>query len=425
MVRFFVRLMTFALAIAVSLYIGVQWKLKQDLKYLTSKIAPQIQFEYESSSLTPGGTIVITGIHLYIRAQDLKISIAKVEYSAGSIFDMAFLKGQIDDQKFPEKVSLAIDQLIVPLTPSLVKTIAVFEQGSTWNALNASACGAIKHFGVNEYFSMGYDYIVFSSQSEFHQDDYSGNLIGKGWYDIEETSKFSYELNLSNFYQAVNVSDDDFPTLESLSFDIEDNGYNHHKNEFCSLKLGVSASEYVDQHVKTVVKSLAGVGIQMTLASQRIYKNSMQPLSRLKLSIEPKPSFSFADFGYYNETELRDILRLKIAVNGENVGKIFNHWSLDKFDQVVVEGAIVEQSDLLKSRYENVIIKHFFEKVSLSLARNFMNYKIKIIRNDGKTYIGKLTEIKDNKLYVAMQIEQGIVEVSVEKNLITEFFVYR
>jgi len=427
MYRFLVRLVIFALVIAISLYIGVQWKLKEDLKYIADKLAPNITFDYQSSSLTPSGKIVVTDISLYVRSQDLNMSVGKVEYSAGSIWDMAFFKNQLDDKKLPKKMYLSIDNLIIPLTPTLVKTIALFERRSTWDTLNSSACGDVKSFGINEYLNMGYDFIVLSSESEFYQDSYSGNLVARGSVDIEETSKVSYQFNLSGIYEAVgsSISDENMPTFESLNIDFQDTGYNRHRNEFCSLKTGLSADKYIEKHIKTIVDTLKSVGIQMTLASQRSYKDFLQPSSRFQISMEPKPSFSVDDFGYYDENELRDILGLKLSVNDQNVESVFDQWSLEKFEQIVIEGTAIENNDLFKPRYENVLIKRSFEKESLSSVGKFINYKVKVIRNDGKIFQGKLTKINDNKLFISMMIEKGIVKISVETGLVKEFFVYR
>ena len=427
MYRFIVRSIIFLLAIVVSLYVGVQWKLKEDLKYLSSRLAPEIQFDYQSSVLTPSGKIVVSDIDLNIRALDLNITIDKVEYSAGSIWDMAFLKGQIDDKQLPKQLSLSVKELIIPLSPSLIDTISLAEQSSTWDTLSASGCGDVKQFGINEYSNMGYDYIVFSSDAEFYQDDYSGNLIGKGWIDIEETSKFTYQLDLSGVYEAGEDADnkDNTPILEKLNLDIQDKGYNRHRNEFCALKSGLSADEYIEKHIKTFVKTLKSVDIEMTLASQRVYKDSMQPLSQISLSMKPKPSFSFKDFGYYNEAELRELLGFKISVNDQNIDSIFNKWSLDKFNTIVIASDDDEQSEGLQRRYENVIVKRKFQKEPASSAEKFIDYKVKIIRDDGKVYQGRLKEIKKNKLYIAMPVAKGTLKLSVEKKRVKEFYVHQ
>ncbi len=427
MVRFLIRLVIYAFVIGLSLYIGVQWKLKEDLKHFGSKLKPYAQFDYQSSAMSLAGTIILTDISLHFQQQDITITIDKIEYSSGSILDMAFFRSQLDSQKYPEQMTLKIQEAVIPLTPPLVKYISSAEQGSIWSALNATACGKIKHIGINQYFSMGYDYIVFSSESEFRRDEYSGNLVGSGWMDIEETSKLSFQLNLAGFYQSVNgpLTHQQTPTLEAFTLDIQDNGYNRHRNEYCASRSGQETVEYIEQHVKMVSQKLNTVGIKMTLAGKRHYSDFLQPSSLLHLSVQPSVSFSFNDFGYYDEQQLRKLLGLRLQINHKTVATLFNHWRLDRFNQIVMSDLSDNTEASNKPRYETVFIKRVFQKQALSSVEKFINEKIRVIRNDGKKFEGKLTEIKNNKLLVAMAVEGGIVKVPVEIKTIDEFFVYQ
>lgn len=427
MLRFLIRLVIFAVVIGLSLYLGAQWKLKEDLQYFATKLKPYAEFEYESSVLTLAGTIKVTDVRLYFRQQDINITIDNVEYSGGSVFDMVFFRRMLDDRQTPQQMSLKMDAAIIPLTPSLVKYISSIEQGSTWNALNALACGKINHIGINQYFSMGYDYIVFSTESRFSQDKYSGNLIGAGWLDIEETTRFSYDLNLAGFYQSMGtaMSDQETPTLEQLTLEIQDKGYNQHRNNYCASRSGLGGDEYVDQHVQMVSQKLDSVGIKMTLAGKRYYNEYRQPSSLLQLSIQPSVSFSFADFGYYDEPELRKLLGIKLEINHQTVSTIFNGWALDRFSQIVVRHPSDETGGSNQSRYKTVFIKREFQKQPVSSVGKFINEKVRVIRSDGKIFQGKLSEIKNNKLYIAMPLQGGTVKVAVEIKSVKEFWIYQ
>jgi len=426
MLRFLIRLAIFAIVIGSSLYLGAQWKLKEDLQYFANKLKPFAQFEYENSALTLAGTIIVTDVRLHFQQQDIKLSIDKVEYSSGAIFDMVFFRKLLDNRQTPQQMRLKMEEAVIPLTPSLVKYISSLEQGSTWNALNALACGKISHIGINQYFSMGYDYIVFSTESILSQDKYSGNLIGSGWLDIEETARFSYDLNLAGFYQSRDtaVNDRKTPTLEQLTLEVQDTGYNGHRNNYCASRSGLGGDKYLEQHVEQVSQKLKSVGIQMTLAGKRLYTEFRQPESILQLSITPSVSFSFADFGYYDEPELRDLLGIKLTVNHQTAATIFNGWALDRFKQIVVREPVDETENGNQARYETVFIKREFQKQPVSSAEKFINEKVRVIRSDGKIFEGKLSEIKNNKLYITMPLQGGTVKVAVEIKLMKEFWVY-
>ena len=50
---------------------------------------------------------------------------------------------------------------------------------------------------------MGYDYIVFSTEANFYKDQFSENLLGDGWFDIEETSHINYRFNMADFLKRI------------------------------------------------------------------------------------------------------------------------------------------------------------------------------------------------------------------------------
>ncbi len=425
MIRMFIRLLIFVLAIGLSLYIGVQWKLSEDLKYLSKQLKPFVTFEYQNSMLTLDGRIVLDEINLFFPTDNLNVTVSKIEYSSGSIFDMAFFSRQVKDVDLANQITLTINEAVIPLTPALVKFIASAEQGSSWNALNAVACGKNTHLGINEYFSMGYDYIVFSSYFNFYRDDYNGNLMGGGWLDVEDSTKTTFQLSLSGLYEQLAAKTSKNTThIELLDLTIKDKGYNQHRNEFCGLKSNTDPQQYVQQHIQEVVQKLKSVDIDFPLSSQRLYAESMQPSSRIHIRTEPQVDFSFKDFGYYNEAEIRKRLKLKLEVNGKKVSNIFNHWSLKKFNEIVFSNKDDDRVKRINQAYKNIVIKRKFIKKKISSAKNHINEKVKILRHDGKIIQGILTEIEGDRLYIERRIERGFIKVSIEKKAMASFYVY-
>ena len=89
MLKILIRLLIFVFFIGLSLYVGVQWKLSQDLDYLVSKTGYGARFTYGSSSISPTGEITINDIVISIPSEEIKITIQQAKYKAGSILDMA------------------------------------------------------------------------------------------------------------------------------------------------------------------------------------------------------------------------------------------------------------------------------------------------------------------------------------------------
>jgi len=412
---------------SLSLYIGAQWKLSEDLKYIKSRLLPLAQFDYENSSLTIDGKVVVSGLNLYFPAEDLNLSVNRVKFSSGSIFNMAFLRDLFDEGFSSDDFYFSIDGAVIRLTPSLVKFISAVEQPSILDSLEASACGNVKKIGFKEYFSMGYDYVVFSTEGYFHQDSYSGNLLGHGWVDIEETSKIDFQIDIANVFDEKNILAKNLAagSVEKLKLKIEDKGFNRRKNEFCGIKSNQTAEEFIEQHIKELSQNLSSVGIKMTPSGKRIYKAFIQPSSLVEISIEPETSFSFNDFGYYNEKELRSLMGLTFSVNGQTTDQIFNQWTLDKFNQIKFRTGNDKVDTSTNKRYELITIKRNFEPEDISRAAQFLEQQVKVIRDDGKEYVGKLNHIKNGKLYISMTIQGGVVQASVDTKRVTSFYIYR
>jgi len=412
---------------SLSLYIGAQWKLSEDLKYIKSQLSPLAQFDYESSSLTLDGKVVVSGLNLYFPAEDINLSANRIKFSSGSIFQMAFLRDLFDNNFSSDEFYFNIDAAVIRLTPSLVKFISAVEQPSILDSLEASACGNVRKIGFKEYFSMGYDYVVFSTEGSFHQDSYTGNLLGEGWVDIEETSKIDYKFNMANVFDEENILDANLVSggIEELTLKIEDKGYNRRKNEFCGIKSNQTPEEFVEQHIKELSKHFSSAGIKMTPSGKRIYKAFIQPSSLVEISIAPESSFSFNDFGYYDEKELRNLMGLNFSVNGQTTDQIFNDWSLDKFNQIKPRRVNEQGNAETNQRYELITIKRNFEPEATSQAEEFLEQEVKVIRDDGKEYIGKLKGVKNEKLYIAMTVQGGVVQASVDIKRVASFYVYR
>lgn len=427
MFRLLVRTAVFGLMISISLYIGAQWKLKQDLELFDKKLGPSVKFDYESSVLTLAGNVVLGGVSLDFKQLDIIISINSMEFSIGSVIDMAFLGSQLNKQAIPEFMSVSLDDVVIPLSPKLVKSIASIELQDNWKAMSAVGCGNVKMLGINQYFAMGYDYIIFSSKMKFERDDYNGNLVGSGHLDIDETTIFDYQFDFSGWYenQENKTSKTKLPSLNSISMKIQDNGYNLTRNEYCAVKSNLTVDEYVEQHTEKVKEIFESVDIKMTPTGLRNYKNYLQPKSIVDVSIAPKASFTIAGFGFYDEAELRDLLGLNMTINGQTVGPIFNSWSHDKYSKIIFTERSGEESELTNKRFEMVVVHRSFQVEPVSNIKNVIDLQVRVTRTDGKVVEGKLKRIENNRAYFAILRDGGTLKMSVDINEIKELEVYR
>ncbi len=425
MLRLLLRLFIFAVVISLSLYIGVQWKLKQDLEQIDKQLGPSIKFDFETSAITLTGQVVVGGVELRFGNPKVTISVNKVRLNTGSIFNMAFLSSQFKNKEIPEKFSLILDEVVIPLTPELVKLITAIEQPDSWSTMSAVGCGSVSSLGMSQYFAMGYDYLVFSSETRYDRDRYNGNLVGSSRWSIEETSEIKIDFNVAGFFesmdrQAVRPVD---PSIESLSIEILDQGYNRNRNEYCAIKSEQKPEVYLGNHVKAVREKFEQAGIKITPTGARFYAEYLQPNSRLNINMTPQASFSLADFGFYNESEMRGILGLDLKLNGRNVGVLFNGWSHDKFSQIVFVDPSDDDSAEQNKRFETVIVKRSFKSVPVSEISSNLGEQARLTENNGQQHIGQIIKVENQRVYIATPRDGGTIERSVPINQVIRFEV--
>jgi len=427
MLRFLVRFAVYFIGIGLGLYFIAQWRLSESLEQLNGRFGSNLKFEYSSAQVSPFGKLVLNNVIISFIKQDAVISVGKIEYSTGNVFDTAFLYQHLYANDIPEDLSLNFSNVVLPLTPTLIKYLSKQETDSTVRSLLLSACGNVQQMGIKEYSAMGYDYIVFSGGLTFQSDQNLQSLTANGWFDIEETASLKFELNLPNVgseRSALLVTNKEL-TIDSLKVNLEDTGLNRRKLEYCASKSQLAGDGFAEAHLDTIRQRLNSVGIDLTLAGARTYKEWIQPGSQLELSIKPAANFTFNDFGFYDELELRRLLGLDLKINGRLRSHVFEQWALDKFNTIRIRNSSNSNAAAPVKRFETVYVKRVYHQEPVEKAGEYIGYKIKLVRTNGKTSIGTLNKINKNKLYVDIKVQTGILQTAIKLKQIKEFHVYR
>ncbi|MCF6193566.1 MAG: hypothetical protein L3J46_04445, partial [Kangiellaceae bacterium] len=411
----------------LSLYFIAQWRLSENLEQLNERFGSNLNFEYSSARVSPFGNLVLNNVTISFIKQDAVISVGKIEYSTGNIFDTTFLYQHLYANDIPENLRLSFNDVVLPLTPTLIKYLSNKEADSTTRSLLLSACGDVQQMGIKEYSAMGYDYFAFSGGVTFQREQNMQILAARGWLDIEETARLNFDMNLSNITserKELLAATKDL-TIDTFNADLRDNGLNRRKLEYCASKSQLAGDGFIEANLATIKQRLNSVGINLTMAGVRSYKEWIQPGSQLELSIEPVVNFTFNDFGFYDEAELRRLLGLDLKINGRLRSHIFDHWALDKFNTIRIRNAYDSDINTPLKRFETVYIKRVYHQEPVEKAPGYIGYKIKLVRSNGKTSIGTLNRISKNKLYVDIKVQAGILQTAIKVERIKEFHVYR
>ncbi|MDQ7048306.1 MAG: hypothetical protein Q9M92_01705 [Enterobacterales bacterium] len=428
MLRFIFRLMIYTIAIGFSIYIGVQWKLQDDIKAIVARsFGPDVEFDYQKSYLTLSGRVVIVGASFFFKQKDVNITADTISYSMGSVIDTAMQNQYLGSGELPTKFNLKFNEVMLHLNPSLVKMFSQSEPRSVWQTLSSSACGDLDKIGINQYFSMGYDYIVMSGEMDLFQDPYNNQLQIEGWSEIEETLKVTYQLNLSDYQQQELLLKPDLSNIRTLNLGLKDKGFNRRKNRYCAAQTDISNRDFMQQHIASLTRKLAQADLKLTNQALSAYSLFIQPESEVNILLEPEESFSNKDFFYFSESELRRLSGFKMEVNHQTVDKIFENWSIEKYKNIKTQKGrkTLEGNPNINKRFETLLIKRSFHQEKLSNLENYMDYRVKLIRDDHKIYQGRLKRVIGKRVYIVRPIQGGEVEVSMQIDRVIDFFVYR
>jgi len=425
MLRLIKKTVIFAIAISASLYIGVQWKLNEDLKYLSSRLAGNVSVEYDNAVLTLSGNVILSKVKLYFRTENINVSIEQLSYSSGSIFRMAFLRKQLKGNTIAENTHIKLDNVVLSLTPSLVKLINSMEDPGTLDSLTATSCGNVKQLGINEYFSMGYDQIAFSSELKLSRNAATGSLTIQGNADVKNTSQASFSLTLDNVFDANQqvVFDDGLRHISYLDIVAKDNGYNQRRNNFCSVKEKLTANEYIEKHIKDVADKLKSVGIGLTAQGKKSYKMYLLSSSEYHLTLQPQAIFTMKDFGYYDEAELRELLGLKYTINQQTVGQVFEHWDLNEFNKIDFSKDDEQVAGV--NPYQTVVVHRTYQLENINQAKTYVKYKVRVTKKSGKKFEGKLASVNDKGLVLSMNLHGGSIQKNIKWQDVKQFYVYK
>jgi hypothetical protein len=121
MLRFLVRFALYFIVIGLGLYFVAQWRLSESLDQLNGRFGSNLKFEYSGARVSPFGKLVLSNVTVSFIKQDAVISVGKIEYSTGNVFDTTFLYQHLSANDIPEQLSLTFSDVVLPLTPTLIK----------------------------------------------------------------------------------------------------------------------------------------------------------------------------------------------------------------------------------------------------------------------------------------------------------------
>jgi hypothetical protein len=406
------------------LYLLAQARLKSNLETFTANLGEGIEVEYESATLTLAGSVLIEKGTLNIPDQNIYMSVDEIEFSLGNLSDTLFSQVNNNLTSLPERIYFRYDNAKVMLTSSFIDLVASIEEPEIFSRLEALGCGNKMHLGIRDYSAMGYEDFASSGELTIEKKDVVGSLIshlsGYGWSDNYLFARVDFTFDIGNVLNDFSELSklELLPTIEYLTLNFKDKGYNQLKNDYCARQEKLSVEKYIENHISLLSNTLMSGDLFMTSEIQSSYRELLQPGTQIDISIKPKSSFNMKDILYYQEDNLREVLGLKIKLNHFELPPIFSDWTLDKFNDVkVLSPKVIAEKKRIK------IIKYHLMHVEQ--ANDYVNSQVKIIKTNGEIFVGVLVGVEVDNLRLNILYQEGNAEIPFEKDRIKQFYVYQ
>ena len=433
MLRFLIKFLLFAIVAIVATMLVAQWKLEKELDQLTSQARPFVDISYESAKISYTGEIKVNSINAYVNLMGTFVEIGEVRFSIGNLYELALFELGFRKRELPDSAYIVVEDLLVPFNSKLVKAFETYSQDSGMDVLQTAYCGNTDKFDISAFEAMGFDYLALDSEVYYMLDKYSGSAVLNGSMDMEGAFKIDYQINIgsvlswleSNKNRAIGQAPNEkiVPDLALLEIRQLDKGFNSRKAEFCAQRQGVSVEEYYSGHTEAFKQLINEVDIQINPEFLALYTESLKPESEVYWFIQPKANFDMGGIFYYDYEELVELSGFQMSINRKPVEKILEGWSYQKYSDILARELVRKrQREMPNQRqYETVVIKREYRVQPLQNAGNFIDFDVRVTRNDGTLYLGKLTKTNDKNLWVLRRSSEGEITFPIKRTDVKSF----
>lgn len=437
MLRFLVKYLLLAIILAAAAMLTAQWKLEKDIESFASAISPIAQFDYESAKISLTGEVKINSIRVFVESIKANIEIGELRFSAGNLYDLAFLESQYRELKLPENGYLYLTDVLLPFNAQMLKSVKTDQDPTSASILDSTYCGTHDRIGAIELEAMGFDYIAFSGKHFYLLDKYSGSVVLNGNFDIEEMFDINYQINVSGVMAWLESMEEHRigqfqekvtpPQIALFEIRKKDRGFNLKKAEYCAIRENTSSDEYYKNHVSEIDKKLTSVGITVKDDAKLAYQAAIKPESEVVWFIQPKANFEFEGVDYYTFDELESLSGLRITVNGTQVSSYFDGWTGESFNRIA-ENLFKERAVELGATsplYKQVVITKAYKVFNLNRASEFEKEKVRVTRDDGRIFEGTLSRTSDKSIWLFQKLPTGDVTIPFARTRVVKFEVYQ
>jgi hypothetical protein len=446
---------------------GYYWyQVKTSVDRMVEAAAPFASISYAGIVAKLDGSAGARGVQIVPAGSRDSVRIGSILFRAQDPLFYLDAEKKLREGAWPEHMALSFNGLDVGLDADFMKqleAIAGFE---------ALACGDVERFDLATTRSMKYqrlnmdlllamDFMPRTQSLRLRSDVTIADMAQTGFY--VDLSLASNELSVQSLIQSQ-------PTLERVTLDYSDLGYNMRRNRFCAQRGGYAPADYPQRHADLVQAELKRLGWSVSDALIQSYASMQRPQAIVQVIAEPPPGFGAQALGSISSPEqVLDLLNLRLSVNGVNQDLAGISWSLQGDEETtaavpaVPEGGVEGEADLPVEKPEapedlvveleppkveskkplaavidpdvvqvmpGIVVKakaveKAFRPTALQQVHRYAGQPVRLRTYFGRRIEGTLVRVADGNLEVEQRLDRGVAIFPIAADKVAEVSVFR
>lgn len=413
---------------------GYLWySTRQQVEQLIAAAKPFADISYGGIEVLPSGSMGVTQVRVIPHFVEDVISVGAIRINAPNILALLNIRRQLSQGEIPAALSLSVDQFDVPLHGGLIGSgPPSAQERMPFDGLDALGCGPVTHFGGVQWQEMGYERFVSNLKIGYRLDDKQLNI------SISDTTRNWAMLNLemgfalaAPLHSVMEVATLLTPKLTHLSATFQDDGYNTHRNAYCTAKAGKPVNEYLAEHVRLLVERLRANGIQPGPGLIAAYQQFLADGAHLTLTAQPPTPIDPAELPLYKAADAVKLVGLAVKINDQAVSDLSADWNTALVIKALGIGATrpAAAAEAVKEPSavpipQPTVIQRSFHPVPVSDLGRHVGKIVKLHTNTGANYQGILNALADGTATITLRKGSGSATLHLRNQDITEAQVF-
>lgn len=377
---------------------GLKFYLWYSVKHAADSLAAVLQpvapLSYDGIISSLSGRIGLTGISIYVPSYDTTIRIDSLAFEADSVASLLSLKSALSENRLPKHMAFKVKGASLPVNSELAAEMPGMHPG-LWGVLGlpygSLACGNYDGFDSAALAAMGVRNITLDAELGYTIDRQDDVLKLNIRSNAPTLGRQSIELD----YAAEGIDEhperlrgiQNFP-LAGGAFHYTDQGWHKKLRAFCARKTNVDEAGFVKAQADAIQTAIAHYGIHAGDTFHQAYVKFMQDGGSVALDLYPPKPVKLEQLKFYSVPDKLYYLGPSLKVNGTSV-------PVDQLRAATDAEKQAAETALAKMRPKTPSGDDNFQPISVSELDRHVGDTVRLHVTTGRTYVGKLTSIRD------------------------------